>query len=348
VHIGLIAPPWIRVPPPAYGGTEAVLDVLARALAAAGARVTLVTTGDSTCPVERAWVLPAAPGVGRGGTDVELRHVAYAYEAVAEADVVHDHTLIGPLWGGRREVQPVVTTNHGPFDDVLLPLYRHISRTAAVVAISHHHAGTAVGVEVAAVIHHGVDVVALRPGPGDGGYAAFLGRMHPHKGVRTAIEVARCAGMPLLIAAKMSEPQEQEYFEAVVAPLLGGAIEYVGEVGWEDKVALLGGAMCLLDPVEWPEPFGMVVVESLACGTPVVATPRGSLPELIDHGRTGFLADTIADLAAAAIATADLDRSACRAAAEERFSPPRLAADHLALYETVLGRRGGDTPLRVA
>jgi glycosyltransferase involved in cell wall biosynthesis len=348
VHVGLIAPPWIPVPPPAYGGTEAVLDVLARALAAAGHPVLLVTTGDSTCPVARSWVLPVAPGVATGGTDVELRHVAHAYEAVADADVVHDHTLIGPLWGGRREGQPVVTTNHGPFDEVLLPLYRQVCRSAAVVAISHHHAQTAVGVDVAAVIHHGVDLAGLRPGTGDGGYAAFLGRMHPHKGVLVAIEAARRAGVPLRIAAKMSEPQEQEYFEAAVAPLLGGPIEYVGELGGEDKMALLGGAMCLLDPVEWPEPFGMVVVESLACGTPVVATPRGSLPELVDHGRTGFLAEGIADLAAAVVAAADLDRSACRAAAEQRFSPSRLAADHLALYERVLGRRGGDTPLRVA
>jgi glycosyltransferase involved in cell wall biosynthesis len=349
VHVGLIAPPWIPVPPPAYGGTEAVLDVLARGLVAAGHRVTLVTTSDSTCPVERSAVLATAPGVGCGGTDVELRHVAHAYEVTAAADVVHDHTLIGPLWPGRRDGQPVITTNHGPFDEVLLPLYRHVSRGTAVVAISHHHAQSAAGVAVAAVIHHAVDTAAIRPGRGDGGYAAFLGRMHPQKGVHVAIEVARHAGVPLRLAAKMSEPFEREYFRAVVAPLLGDGIEYVGELGGEDKTALLGGATCLLDPVEWPEPFGMVVVESLACGTPVVATTRGALPELVDHGRTGFLADTVADLAAAVLAAGDLDRGACRAVAEQRFSPARLATDHVALYEALLGRRGGgDTPLRAA
>jgi glycosyltransferase involved in cell wall biosynthesis len=349
VRIGLIAPPWVCVPPRAYGGTEAVLHVLARGLVAAGHEVVLVTTGDSDCPVERRWVHREAIGVGCGGTDAELRHVAHAYAVLEDVDVIHDHTLVGPLWPGRRARQPVVATNHGPFDDLLLPLYRGIAATASVVAISRHHASTAADVPIAAVVHHGVDTAAFPVGRGDGGYAAFVGRMHPCKGVTTAIEVARRAGIPLRIAAKARERVERDYLDQVVAPMLGGDVEYVGELGGADKLELVGGACCLLDPIDWPEPFGMVVIEALACGTPVVATPRGALPELVDPGHTGFLAEGVGPLADALVAATSLDRGGCRAAAEERFSMARLAADHVAVYEGVRSAGDGDgQPLRVA
>jgi glycosyltransferase involved in cell wall biosynthesis len=341
----LIAPPWVAVPPTAYGGTESVLDTLARGLHRAGHDVRLFTTGDSTCDVPRDSVLPAAIGVGNGGSATELRHVIHAYEAAinAEADIVHDHTLAGPVYADRFAGLPVVTTNHGPFQSELGDYYRAIAGGTPIIAISHHQASTATDIPLAAVIHHGVDPERFPAGVGDGGYALFLGRMCPEKGIPMAIRVARRARIPLLIAAKMSEPAEVLYFEQHVKPLLGGEIEYIGEVGGADKTALLGGAVCLLNPIDWPEPFGMVMVEALACGTPVVATPMGAAPEIVEPGKTGFVCAEEVALADAVAASADLDRNDCRKAVASRFSADRMVADHLALYEKVIG--GSTLPL---
>ena len=337
MRIAIIAPPWVPVPPPAYGGTEAVLDNLARGLVVAGHDVMLFATGDSACAVPTRWVLPRAVGTVSTGSATELHHVISAYDAVLDwgADVVHDHTLVGPVYSGRFDV-PVVTTNHGPFDGELGHLYRAIGGSVPVIAISAHHAAGAAGIPVAAVIHHGVDVDAFSHGLGDRGYALFLGRMSPDKGVHVAARVARAAGVPLRIAAKMREPAELAYFEEHVAPLLGGEIEYVGEVGGRDKLDLLAGATCLLNPLAWPEPFGMVMVEALACGTPVVATPCGSVPEIVTDGVTGSVRADEPGLIEALAGVGALDRSRCRKEAAERFSTERMVADHVALYERVI------------
>ena len=338
MRIMLIAPPWVAVPPAAYGGTEAVLDTLARGLQRAGHEVVLFTTGDSTCDVPRDSVLPAAIGVGQGGSATELRHVIHAYKAAiaAKVDIVHDHTLAGPVYANRFAGLPVVTTNHGPFQSELGDYYRAIASDTPVIAISHHQASTATGIPLAAVIHHGIDPERSPAGRGDGGYAVFLGRMCEEKGIPMAIRVARLAGIPLRIAAKMTEPAELLYFERHVRPLLGGSVRYIGEVGGTDKTALLGGAVCLLNPIDWPEPFGMVMVEALASGTPVVATPRGAASEIVDHGSTGFICSGEGPLAKAVAASADLNRNDCRKAVAGRFSADRMVADHVALYEKVI------------
>ena len=299
----------------------------------------LYTTGDSTCPVPKASVLPRAIGVGVGGAATELRHVIHAYQAAADADIIHDHTLVGPVYADRFGELAVVTTNHGPFQSELGDYYRAIADATPVIAISHHQASTAKDIPVAAVIHHGVDIDRFPRGAGDGGYAVFLGRMCPEKGVDTAIRVARRAGMPLRIAAKMSEAAEQLYFDQRIRPLLGGDIEYVGEVGGADKTTLLGEAICLLNPIAWPEPFGMVMVEALACGTPVIATPMGAVPEIVDHGVTGFVCSSEPDLADALSRAARLDRNACRRVVAERFSAARMVAKHVSLYESVAADR---------
>ena len=285
-----------------------------------------------------AWVLPAAAGTVIAGPATELRHVINAYDTIAEwgADVVHDHTLVGPIYGARLG-QSVVTTNHGPFESELGDVYRGIARHAPVIAISQHQASTASGTRIAAVIHHGVDVDAFPLGDGDGGYALFLGRMSPDKGVDVAARVARAAGVPLKIAAKMAEPPEAAYFRDRVEPLLGEGVEYVGEVGFAAKLELLAGASCLLNPIQWPEPFGMVMIEALACGTPVVATPQGSVPEIVDDGVTGFIRAREDGLAEALRRVGELDRTVCREVAAERFSAHRMVSDHLELYRAVAG-----------
>lgn len=334
MRICIIAPPWVPVPPRAYGGTEAVLDALARGLHDAGHEVLLVTTGDATCPVPTTWTYAEAVGIGVGGPAAELRHVIHAYEAASTfgADVVHDHTIVGPIYARYRGAARVVTTNHGPFDAPdLLPYYRAIAGDIPVIAISHDHASKA-PMPVAAVIHHGIDVDRYPVGDGAGGFAAFLGRMHPDKGVDAACRIARAAGMPLKIAAKMGEPHEVAYFDAAVRPLLGGDVEYIGEVGHDDKLALLGAASCLLNPIRWLEPFGMVMVEALACGTPVVARTWGSAPELVDDGVTGLLGDSDADLIRHVPVAVGLDRAVCRRTAEVRFSAARMVAEHVAVY----------------
>jgi glycosyltransferase involved in cell wall biosynthesis len=339
LRIGLIAPPWVAVPPPVYGGTEVVVDHLARGFVAAGHSVSLFTTGDSTCPVERHWVLPEAVGTTGSMID-ELGHVEAAYAELADCDVVHDHTLMGPLWSIVNRVRPaVVATAHGEFIPELTALYAAIGDQVAVIAISHHQRSTAPTVPVARVIHHGIDVDRVPLGRGDGGYVVFLGRMHPAKGVHRAVAVARAAGKRLLIAAKIWEPAERRYFAECVEPLLGSDAVYIGQVGGRDKWDLLGGAEALVNPIRWAEPFGLVMIEALAAGTPVLAYAEGAAGEIVDHGRTGFICRDEDDMASRLRTITEIDRHECRRAAESRFSTDRMINDHVALYRDVVHQR---------
>jgi glycosyltransferase involved in cell wall biosynthesis len=279
LRIGIIAPPGVPVPPPAYGGTESVIDRLARGLVRAGHEVLLAAAANSSCPVPQVGGTDQVPETGpvSADTTTDLRHIITSYAAMTEVDVVHDHTLIGPVYGHAGASTPVVTTAHGPFDATLGPVYRAM-HGVALLAISHHQASTAAGVAVAGVIHHGLDLDSVPEGRGDGGYASFLGRMSPEKGPRQAVLVARMAGVPLRMAAKLREPAERDYFDAEVKPLLSSDIEFVGELDDADKLELVGGSFALVNPMQWAEPFGLVMIEALATGTPVVATPVGYSP----------------------------------------------------------------------
>ena len=347
MRIGIIAPPWLTVPPRAYGGTEAVIDSLARGLAGQGHRVLLAAAAGSTCPVEQ---VPGSAGpdpahVGRGQD--ELRQVLGAYAAMGSMDVIHDHTLSGPLLRLAPPGTAVVSTVHNRIDALTGPVYRAIGRNASLLAISEHQRSEAQGIGIRGVIHHGIEAAAIPVGAGDGGYACFLGRMHPDKGVLTAIRVARRAGVPLRIAAKMQSSGELEYFREVVGPELGGDIEYVGEVGAREKYELLGGAFALLNPIQWSEPFGMVMIEAMATGTPVVGTPRGAAPEIVEDGTTGFIRDTPKALAAALARCPELRRADCRAATETQFSAGRMVREHLKFYARCLNSRSGAEALPV-
>ena len=332
MRIAIIASPWVPVPPPAYGGTELVLDLLARGLHEAGEDVVLFTTGDSTCSVPREFIYERALGT-TGGSVGELRHVLHAYETAACGfDIVHDHTLAGPLYSAKFPDLRVVTTNHGTFSEDLLDIYRAVTPRVGLIAISHAQAAAANGIPIARVIHHGIDVQDMPFGGGDGGYLLFLGRMSPEKGAHRAARIAGAAGVPLRIAAKMREPAERAYFEEHVRPFLGDAVEYVGEVGAQDKKRLLAGARALLMPITWDEPFGLVMVEALACGTPVLAFPRGAAPEIIEHDRTGYLCRDEADMTRRIADIDQIDRQTCRSSAQARFSASRMVNEHLELY----------------
>ncbi len=342
MRIALIAPPWTPIPPPLYGGIELVVDQMARGLAAAGHDVTLFATGDSTCPVPLKWALPKAEGMRIGMAVPEMRHVIHAYEAVADNDIVHDHTIMGPFYAARYPGLPVVTTIHGPFNDELTDLYASLAPTVPIIAISHAQRAAAPDIPIARVIHHGVDandfVVGDGTGDRDGEYLLFLGRMAPDKGAHRAIAVARMAGYRLLLAAKMRETWERNYFDEQVAPLLGDDAVYLGEVPHERKLELLANARALLFPIRWNEPFGMVMLEAFACGTPVIAFAEGAAPEVIEDGKTGFICEDEEAMVEAIGKVHELRRADCRAAVEGYFSTTRMVAEHVDLYEDLIGR----------
>jgi glycosyltransferase involved in cell wall biosynthesis len=335
--IGLLAPPWLPVPPPAYGGIELVIDQLARGLAAAGHHVALYASAESTTPVPTVYAGPAAGG-RIGSSDVELPHVIRGYEVLAGCDVIHDHTLVGPAWALALGYDRVISTCHGPLDGEMRRVYRHYGKRLPLVAISHNQAARAPEITIDRVIHHGLDPERFPVGRGDGGYLLFLGRMAPGKGVREAALVAKAAGERLVIAAKMREPAERDYFARQVEPLLGDDLEFVGEATNGDKLALLGAAKALLNPIRWPEPFGLVMAEALACGTPVIACPCGAAPEIVEDGVTGFLRTEHDDLVRAVRQLERLDRAACRAIAVQRFSTERMVGRHITMYRDMMSR----------
>jgi glycosyltransferase involved in cell wall biosynthesis len=341
MRIGLIAPPWTPIPPTLYGGIELVVDQLARGLQDAGHDVLLYATGDSTCPVPRQWVLPHAEGQRIGMAVPEIRHVIHAYEAVSECDVVHDHSMIGPFHAEHYPDLPVATTIHGPFNEELTDLYGAMAERVPIIAISHAQRRDAPEIPIARVIHHGIEASQFPVGDGtgdeEGPYVVFLGRMADDKGAHRAIQVARAAGIRVLMAAKMREPLEMQYFAEKVEPLLGPDAVYLGEVSHERKLELLAGASALLFPIRWNEPFGMVMIEAMACGTPVLAVPEGAAPEVVDHGRTGFLCDDEEAMVEAIGRLGELKRADCRMAVEGYFSTTRMVAEHVELFESMAG-----------
>ncbi len=339
MHIAIIAPAWLPVPAPAYGGTEAVLDQLARGLQAAGHDVLLVCHPRSQCPVPKASVVPEEDSVPMGRASIEIEHAIGAYDLAKYSDVVHDHTLAGPIYSASFPNLPVVTTNHNAFTRKYNALYGAVVPRVGLVAISKSHAAST-HVPVDAVVYHGVNVDDFPVGGGDGGYVAVLGRMTANKGIHRAIAVARAAGVRLKIAAKMREPHERDYFEEFVEPFLGDDVSYLGEVDADGKRELLAAAAALLNPISWPEPFGMAMLESLACGTPVVGCPQGAAPEIIEHGVTGYLGETDAELIAGLQSLDRIDRVACRQQARNRFSVEQMVDGYLHVFaQRIVGQR---------
>src|SRR5918912_3593943 len=340
MRIGLIAAPWIPVPPPNYGGTELIVDHIARGLTARGHEVRLFTVPESTCPVAREWVLPEA-AVPMGFTVQEAQHVLAAYRAFDDVDVIHDHTVLGPaLAAGHKHPDiPVVFTNHNLVTAQTRPLLHAAAAVGSLVAISHDQYSRDPDIEISAVIHHGIDVDRYPFGPGGGGYAMFLGRMNPDKGPERAIRIARAAGMPLRMVVKMWEPGEQTFFREVVEPMLGPDIELHLNSTHDENVEMLRHAEALVNPISWHEPFGLVMPEAMSCGTPVLAFARGAAPEIIQHGVTGWLGADEADLAKALIRAREFDRATCRASVEQRFTLDRMARDHERLYRRLINSK---------
>ncbi len=331
MRIGVVAPPWIPVPAPGYGGIEAVVADTAGELARRGHDVALVAAPGSDVPgVTTMTPLPRLPDQIGLAAD-EWAPLVPALALLAAREVVIDHSgPLGALLMGQA-APPALHVVHGPLGETERALYRTVCHAAPrlrLVAISRSQQGSGPGLPWAGVAHNGIDVDALPAGSGRGGYLAFLGRMTPDKGVAEAIAVARRAGMPLRIAAKCREPAEREYFARTVEPLLGDDVTWLGEVDQAGKIALLADAAALVFPIRWPEPFGMVMIEAMAVGTPVLATRWGSVAEVVRDGVTGVVRDRPEDLAAEVGRVLELDRAACRDHVRERFSLARMTDRH--------------------
>lgn len=337
MDIAIVAPPWLPVPAPAYGGTEAVIDQLARGLQDAGHQVLLICHPKSECPVPILSVIPEEDTVPMARAKIEIENAIGAYELVKYSDVVHDHTLAGPIYSARYPDLPVVTTNHNAFTRSYTALYRAVVPRVALVAISQAHAAST-DLPIDAVVYHGIDLDDFPVGEGGGGYLAVLGRMTPNKGIHRAIAVAKAAGMRLKIAAKMREAHERAYFEEQIQPHLGDDIEYLGEVDASGKRELLASATALLNPIQWAEPFGMAMLESLACGTPVITCRQGAAPEIVEHGVTGFLGDSDEELLAGVRALDRIDRNVCREHVGRRFSVDRMVEGYVRVFERKAAR----------
>jgi len=328
-----------RVPPQSYGPWEQVASTLTEGLVARGHDVTLFATADSTTSARLIAVSPGGyeENPGMDAKVWESLHIAAVFERADQFDVISNQFDFLPLTYSRLTSTPVVTTIHGFSSERIVRVYAAYDDVAHYVAISD--ANRHPGLHYDATIHHGIDLDAFTVGNGGGGYLLFLGRIHPDKGAHTAIEVARRAGMPLVMAGIV---QDEHYFRELVAPHIDGErVRFVGPVGPVDRDRLLGGAAALLHLIAFEEPFGLSVVEALATGTPVIATPLGSLPELIRHGTTGFLVNGVDEAVAAVGAVRTLDRSACRRDAETRFSDDRMVDDYDALFRRVVKRPVG-------
>lgn len=339
MRIAQVSPLYESVPPRLYGGTERVISWLTEELVRQGHDVTLFASGDS---LTNALLIPACPQALRLDSSCcdPLAHHIQLIEQVLQRrddfDLIHFHIdyLHFPL--SRREALPQLTTLHGRLDiPDLAPLYREFSEMP-VVSISHSQRRPLPWINWQGTVHHGLPEDKFVPRFEGGTHLAFLGRISPEKGIDQAIEIALRAGMPLKIAAKVDRIDE-EYFEARIKPLLNHElIEFVGEISDLEKNDFLGNATALLFPINWCEPFGIVLIEAMACGLPIIAYPLGSVPEIIEDGVTGFLVQNVEEAVAAVRNLSLIDRHNCRTVFEEHFSVKRMTGDYLTIYGRII------------
>lgn len=334
MKIAQVSPLYESCPPQLYGGTERVVSYLTEELVRAGHAVTLFASGDSETSAELRAMCPRSLRLVAGYGESLPYHLVMlnrVMEATQEFDVIHFHTdfLHFPLFN--RVQEKTLTTLHGRLDLAELPIVYREFPSMPVVSISDAQRQALPWLSWRGTIYHGLPLDAYDLG-GGGGHLAFLGRICPEKRPDRAIEIAKRAGVPLVIAAKVDEV-DTDYFEHVIRPMLDHPlVDYIGEVDEAQKAQFLGEARALLFPIDWPEPFGLAMIEAMACGTPVVAYHHGSVPEVVDEGITGFVVNNETAAVAAVEMTAGLDRAAVRARFEARFSVERMAEAYLAIY----------------
>jgi glycosyltransferase involved in cell wall biosynthesis len=332
VKIALLGPIAWRTPPLHYGPWETVAGLLADGLAARGVDVTLFATLDSVTKATLDGVVPTgyeeSPDID--GRVWEAIHVAHALRRSGEFDLVHNHLDWLPLAFSQHCAAPMVTTIHGFSGGNILPAYRRAH--SSYVSISDSDRSPEL--DYLATVYHGVDLEALPFDPAGGEDLVAFGRIHPDKGTHTAIEIARRTGRRLTVCGIV---QDAAYFRELVEPHIDGdRVTYLGSVGPQDRGRILGGRAALLHPIAFAEPFGLSVVESMACGTPVIAYRKGSMPEVVDEGVTGRLVDTVGEAVAAVESVGAIDRGLCRVRARERFGADRMVDDYLHVYRKVI------------
>jgi glycosyltransferase involved in cell wall biosynthesis len=338
MRIAMVATPWYAIPPRAYGGIELVVALLVDGLVSRGHDVALVATGQPGTTAQTHLASYGAPQNSRVGQALpELLHAAFAARMVTElhVDLVHDHSMAGPLTAAGRRIPTVVTVHNDVTGEPGLIL-RNLGLAVRAVAISAAQQHLAPDLPWVAVVPNALDAAAYPFEERKQDWALFLGRMNPGKAPHVAIDVARAAGRPIVVAGKCVEAEELDYFEAEVRPRLGPDVEWVGEVDAVRKRELLASASCLLFPAAWEEPFGMVLLEAMACGTPVVGLRRGAVPEIVLDGVTGFVRDEIAELPDAVAAVAELDPKACRRHVELHYCPAVMVERYEQVYRTAL------------
>jgi glycosyltransferase involved in cell wall biosynthesis len=339
MKIAQVAPVWESVPPKLYGGTERIVSYLTEELVRMGHEVTLFASGDSRTGAQLEAVCPRALRLNTGIFNRDASMVMLQERSLGstgEFDIIHSHLdFLGfPL--ARRSFRPVVTTLHGRLDlPELEPVFREYAEMP-LVSISDAQRRPMSWANWQTTIHHGLprDLYSFHAEPE--GYLAFLGRISPEKRPDHAIQLAKQTGLPLRIAAKV-DPADREYYRSEIESMLDHPlIEFIGEISDEEKNEFVGNALALVCPYDWPEPFGLVLIEALACGTPVLAYRRGSIPEIIEDGETGFVCESLPEMVESIGRIKTIDRRHCRAAFEERFTADRMAHDYVTLYERVL------------
>ncbi|MFE2754177.1 glycosyltransferase family 4 protein [Actinosynnema sp. NPDC059335] len=353
LRVALVVPPYFDVPPKAYGGVEAVVADLADSLVARGHSVTLLGAGEpgTKAAFVPVWDRTVPERLGEPFPEVvhaaAVRREVERLVAAGGLDVVHDHTLAGPLNAPAYAALgvPTVATVHGPVDTDMRRYYRELGRDVGLVAISDRQRELAPELNWVGTVHN---ALRLRDWPFRArkeDYALFLGRFHPDKAPHLALEAAHAAGVPLVLAGKCSEPIEKEYFEAEVRPRLTEHDHVFGVADATEKRKLLSAARCLLFPIRWEEPFGMVMIEAMACGTPVVALRAGAVPEVVVDGVTGLVRDDPEELVAALHDVRELDPAACRAHVAAHFDVDALGAGYEAAYREVVAGASADGSL---
>ncbi|MFC8427595.1 glycosyltransferase family 4 protein [Streptomyces sp. NPDC057253] len=333
LNIAMLSTPWFELPPAGYGGIEAMCAALVDGLVELGHRVTVIGVGHNGTRGHFSPTYDTPQGERLGSVGPEVVHAARAATILASLrpDVIHDHSTAGPLQAHRRRA-PTVVTAHGPVSGVIGEYYRALGDTVHLVALSQAQQAQAPDISWSGQIFNAVRTADYPYRHQKDRYAVFLGRLAADKGVHLAIDAARQAGMPIVIAGGCNDPAERPYIDAEVLPRLGEDAQWIGEADHATKLDLLAHARCLVFPICWEEPFGMVMVEAMACGTPVVALRRGSVPEIIEDGVTGFICDGPEQLPAALRSVDQLSARACRDRVRHRFDILNMASAYEALY----------------
>lgn len=343
MRIAQIAPLWETVPPPAYGGTELVVSLLTDELVRRGHEVVLFASGDSQSLAQLRSVHPRALRLDNQVKDhpiYEMLQLSQVYQQAQSFDIIHSHIGCAALPMADLVKTPTVHTLHGIFTPDNEKLFRH-ARSQPYVSISNSQRNLKLGLNYVATVYNGINLAThtFYPEPDQPPYLAFLGRISPEKGTHLAIEIAKRSGWHLKIAGKIDRV-DVDYYEELVKPHIDGEqIEYLGEANHVQKNRLMGGAVATLFPITWSEPFGLVMVESMAAGTPVIALERGSVPELIDQGKSGYRCHTIEECLEALNQVASLDRRACREHVLRHFSVQRMVDGYEAVYQQLLAER---------